>query len=146
MSLLTKTGVLQFGAEVDASALPAFLASTLQSVDARRIEVCDDRVKFNGGMFRLVGSWNVLHPFGSGILVVDPVGRQVRYQLSFSQLLVATTIVIILIAIVALVNIGWQPLIALPIGWIWLVGGSLVIGLSRFHRFIQKALAGAPRR
>jgi hypothetical protein len=70
MSAFTRTGSLQFGDDLDPFALPAYFAGVLQKVDAREVKVYGDRVEFKGGIFRLVSSWNILVPFGSGMITI----------------------------------------------------------------------------
>jgi hypothetical protein len=132
---------LQFGDDLDPSALPAYFAEVLLKVDAREVRAYWDRVEFKGGMFRLVSSWNVLVPFGSGTVTIHPDIRQVRYRLSYLQLVFVATIAAGIMSLFVLSSVGWQPLLVIPIVWLWLVGGNLIIGVPRFERFIRRALA-----
>ena len=66
------TGALRFDQEVDSAALPGHLAGCLRNAKASTVETTGSYVKFTVGIFRLVGNWNVLVPFGSGSLSVDP--------------------------------------------------------------------------
>jgi hypothetical protein len=87
-----KTAAVDFDREIDASQLPAHLASCLRSVDANAVEVTDNRVTFRGGFFRFVTNWNVLVAFGFGDLTVDSESCKVRYCLSYRQLVIFTVI------------------------------------------------------
>jgi hypothetical protein len=146
MTAFTRTGRLQFGDDLNPSALPAYFASVLRKVNAREVKVYGDRVEFNGGIFRLVSSWNVLVPFGSGIVTIHPDIRQVQYQVSCLQLVFVVTVAVGIMSLFILSSAGWQPLLVIPIAWLWLVGGNLMIGIPRFERFIRRALADIPRR
>jgi hypothetical protein len=138
---------LHFGDDLDPSALPAYFASVFQSVDARDVKVCGDSVEFKGGMFRLVGSWNILVPFGSGIVTIHPDIRQVQYQGSCHHLVFVVTVAVGIMSLFIVSSVGrWQPLLVIPIAWLWGVGGNLIIGIPRFERFIRRALADAPLR
>jgi hypothetical protein len=141
MLTFTRTGRLHFGDDLDPSALPAYFAKVLQNVDAREVKAYMDRVEFKGGMFRLVSSWNVLVPFASGTVTIHPDIRQVRYRVSYLQLVFVATIAVGIMSLFVLSSVGWQPLLVVPIVWLWLVGGNLIIGVPRFERFIRRALA-----
>jgi hypothetical protein len=145
MSASTRTGSLQFGPDVDPSALPAYFASVLQKVDAREVKIYGDRVEFKGGIFRLVNSWNILVPFGSGIVTIRPDIRQIAYQVSCLQLVFVATVALGIMSLFILSSAGWQPLLVILIAWLWLVGGNLIVGIPRFERFIRRALVDAPR-
>ena len=140
MSAFTRTGSLQFGGNIDPFALPAYLAGVLQKVDAREVKVYGDRVEFKGGIFRLVSSWNIFVPFGSGIVTI----RQVAYQVSYLQLVCVATVAVGVMSLFILSSVGWLPLLVIRIAWLWLVGGNLLIGIPRFERFIRRALADGP--
>ena len=146
MSLFTRTGSLQFGDDLDSFGLPAHFAGVLQKVDAREVKVYGDRVEFKGGIFRLVSSWNILVPFGSGIVTIRPELRQVTYQVSCLQLVCVATVAVVIMSLFILSSVGWQPLLVIPIAWLWLVAGNLLIGIPRFERFIRRALADVPLR
>ena len=146
MSVFARTGSLQFGEDLDHFALPDYFSDVLQKVDARDIRVYGDRVEFKGGIFRLVNSWNILVPFGSGIVIIRPGIRQVAYQVSCLQLVCFATVAVGIMSLLILSSVGWQPLLVIPVLWLWVVGGNLLIGIPRFERFIRRALADGPRR
>jgi hypothetical protein len=146
MSAFTRTGSLQFGDDLDPFALPAYFAGVLQKVDAREVKVYGDRVEFKGGIFRLVSSWNILVPFGSGMITIRPDIRQVAYHVSWLQLVCFATVAVGIMSLFIVSSVGWQPLLVIPIAWLWLVGGNLLIGIPRFERFIRRALADVPVR
>src|SRR5713226_3498439 len=85
------TRTVNFDGDVDLATLPAHLANCLRRLDAREVEVDQNRVSFTGGMFRFVSNWNVLVPFGFGDLTVDSSARHIRYRLSFRQLVIFAT-------------------------------------------------------
>src|SRR5580693_8994219 len=93
------TRTLNFGDEVNAAALPTYLADCLRGVEARGVVIEANRVLFRGGVFRLVGNWNVLCPFGFGDLAVDANLRQIRYRLSFRQLMLVATALTLFITV-----------------------------------------------
>jgi hypothetical protein len=145
------TGDVPFDDKVDLAVLPTHLADCLRDVRARAIEIEGNHIAFTGGMFRLVSNWNVLVPFGYGDLTVDAGTRQVHYRLSSRQLVIPATVLTIVLAIFWIVqmtasrNWPWQPILAIPLLWVWLVGGNLAIGLWRFQRFLRRAIRTAPR-
>jgi hypothetical protein len=145
------TGDVPFEDRVDLTVLPTHLANCLRDVKARTIEIEGSHIAFTGGMFRVVSNWNVLVPFGYGDLTVDAITRQVHYRLSSRQLVVSATVLSIVLAIFVVVQVTassggpWQPILAIPLIWVWLVGGNLAIGLWRFQRFLRNAVSTAPR-
>src|SRR5437867_6641706 len=53
-------------------------------------------VRFRGGVFRFVPNWNILVPISTGIVEVSPRGDgvNVRYRVSFTEMLVIATLMI----------------------------------------------------
>ena len=141
---LTRTGIIPFDSDLDPAALPRHLADSLEQADASTVEIQGNCVAFTAGVFRLVGNWNVLVPFGSGDLTVNADFRQVRYRVSIRQLvLIGTTFVGIMSVFIVMSHV-WQPLLFVPLMWLWLVGANVAIGISRFERFVGRAIATAP--
>lgn len=149
MLALTKTQTVSFDQEVDSASLPEHLALCLRSVDADTVEVMGNRVTFTGGMFRLVWNWNVLVPFGSGDLTVDSDTCEVRYTLSFRQLVLVATAMTAVMAAFVLALSGLREALgvafALPLMWFFVVFGNLALGFARFQSFVSRAIATAPR-
>jgi hypothetical protein len=141
-----RTGAIPFDQGVDSSSLAVHLAGCLRSVDASTVEILGNHVAFTAGIFRLVGSWNVLVPFGSGDLTVDSIACEVRYTLNCWQLVVMATAMTGVMAAFLLRSGGSQMLWFLPFTWLWLVGGNLAIGIPRFRSFVVRAVLTAPRR
>ena len=147
-----RTGAVRFDLGVDSALLPVHLAGCLRGVDASSIEILGNHVVFTAGMFRLVGNWNVLVPFGSGDLTVDSIACEVRYTLNCWQLVVVATVMIVFGAVILLASVsdsGGKTLWLLPVipfMWLWLVGGNLAIGIPRFKSFVTRAVATAPRK
>jgi hypothetical protein len=130
----------------DWSALPEHLGRCLRDAQASSVQVAGSEIRFTGGLFRIVSNWNVLVPFGSGELRADTNSRQIVYRLSFRQLMVVATCQIGMLGVIILVaSRSWLPLVLLPIGWLGLVGGNLIIGLPRFRAFVEHAVSTAPR-
>jgi len=145
------TGDVPFDDGVDLAVLPTHLANCLRDVKARAIEIEGSQIAFTGGMFRLVSNWNVLVPFGYGDLTVDAINRQIHYRLSSRQLVISATVVSVVLAVFVLVGMTAsrggprQPILAIPLIWVWIVGGNLAIGQRRFQRFLRGAASTAPR-
>lgn len=149
MLSLTTTGTVDFDQEVDSSLLPAHLAGCLRNVDADVVEVRGNRVTFKGGMFRFVTNWNVLVPFGFGALAINSETREIRYCLSYRQLIIFSTTVAVVAAALVLTFSGLRGLsggmLALPLMWFFAVFINLTIGISRFESLLSSAIATAPR-
>jgi hypothetical protein len=138
------TGTVKCSEEVDWSDLPAHLANCLRDViHARDVAIEGTRVTFTRGS---VNRWDVLVPFGSGELILNPSARQIQYRLSVQQMIVSVTLALGLIGVFSLFWQSRPPLAFLAFGWAWLVGGNLALGIPRFKNFIRKTIATAPRR
>src|SRR5690348_10220152 len=83
-----RTGAIPFDQGVDSTSLSVHLAGCLHGVRASNVKILGNRVVFTAGIFRLVGNWNVLVPFGSGDLTVDSIACEIRYTLNCWQLVV----------------------------------------------------------
>ncbi|MDA0657691.1 MAG: hypothetical protein O2931_03515 [Planctomycetota bacterium] len=83
------SGTVTVGEEIDIEALPAHLADCLERVNAASIVVEGWQVNFRGGLFRSVRKGNLLVPFGSGSVCVDPDLRLVVWRVSILELLFA---------------------------------------------------------
>jgi hypothetical protein len=143
--MYTKT--VNFDSAIDVAMLPTHLADRLRQINARKVQVNQNRVSFAGGLFGPGGNrWDVLIPFGFGDLTVDSNTRQLRYRLSFRQLIVVATIMVgILTGFTCYAFHSLAGLISAPIWWIWLVGLNLFIGLPRFKKFVHSTIETAPR-
>jgi len=69
----------------------------------------------------------------------------VRYRLSFRQLIVTVNIMLGIMAGEAWFDTR-DPivLLLLPVGWSWLIGGNLAIGIPRFRRFLRNSIDSVP--
>jgi len=140
------TRAIGFNGDVDAAMLPAHIADGLRRMDARAVEVNENHVSFTGGIFRLVGNWNVLVPFGFGDLTVDSDAHHIRYRVSFRQLVIGTTVIVgIMGGFIWYESRSWQGLLFIAVGWMWIVGGNCALGISRFESFLRRVIATAPR-
>lgn len=149
MPSLQEIGTVNFDPEVDPSLLPSHLASCLSSVDANAVEVRGNRVTFEGGMFRFVMNWNVLVPFGFGDLTVGSETHEVRYCLSYRQLVISSTIPLGIAAAFVFLSHGFRGMsrwtIFLPVLWFFVTCVNLIVGISRFEGFLERCVATAPR-
>lgn len=144
-----KSGKLGFDHEIDASLLPAHLATCLRSVDADAVEITNNRVTFKGGVFRFVTNWNVLVPFGFGDVTVDSEAREVAYELSYQQLVIfyATMVGLSAALILAFGSIRGLPKVILTLLLFVSVAGfiNLSLRISDFERFLSRSISTAPR-
>jgi hypothetical protein len=126
--------------------LPAHLADCLRQINARTVKIDKGLVSFTGGVLGAGSRGDILIPFGFGDLTIDSNSRQLRYRLSFRQLFIGATLLVAFIAGLGLCWYRWPDgLIFGIIGWAWLVGLNLFIGLPRFKKFVQNAIETAPR-
>jgi len=123
----------------------------LHRLSARKLDMSGDTVSFAGGGFRFVSNWNLLVPISRGKIVVMPIadGVTVRYQISFRELIVVATIMILAMAVIFCGFEGRAGLASVaffvPVGWLWLVGMNIVIAIPRFNCFVKRCakMAGA---
>jgi hypothetical protein len=146
------TGAVDFGKDVDSSLLAAHLAVRLREVDASEVEVRNNRVTFSGGIFRFVTNWNILVSFGFGDLTVDSDTSEIRYRLSYRQLVIASAAMFVVMCVFLLAFSGTQGIIsgtwtifALLLMWLCVGFMNVTIGVWRFKRFLGRATGTAPR-
>ncbi len=142
-------GAVRFDEKVLTAVLPTHLAACLRNAEAWEVTVDGDRVTFTGSAMGPVCSfkWPVLAPFGCGELEIDSVTREVRYRLRVAHLIVFATVGVCAMAAIGLS--GQFPkiimILFLLIAWMWVVGGSLLIGVPTFTGFLRRSIASAPR-
>lgn len=142
-------GTVGFGEDVTASVLSTHLAACLRDVGAWKAIVDCDRVTFAGSaMGTAFGSMrNVLAPFGSGELEIDPVARKIRYRLRVVHLLAIGTVAVCCQGAI-LLAVHFPPVgivLFLPFAWALVVGGSLSFGIHSFTGFLQRSISSAPK-
>jgi hypothetical protein len=146
------SGFIHFDQTVDPSFLPRHLANCLQNVDADSVRVTENRVTFEGGIFRFVTSWNVLAAFGFGDLTVDSEAQEVRYRLSYRQLVIFIAVSIVVLAGILLVVANFSSsslspsLLWIPVGGIAATFLNLAVRISNFTSFLRASIDDAPRR
>jgi hypothetical protein len=143
--MYTKT--VSFADEIDQDLLAPHLADCLRQINARSVRIDRRSISFTGGIFGEGSKWDVLVPFGFGDLTIDSISHQLGYRLSFRQLFAVTAVLAAIIFALTSYWSRWSDgLIAGIIGWAWLVGLNLFIGLPRFKKFVHSAIETAPRR
>jgi hypothetical protein len=144
-------GALDFDDGVDTSRLLTHVADRLRAAKAQHVIISNESIAFHGGLFRFVGNWNVLVPFGYGELAVDQHRHEVRYRLSIGQLLAVATIMVLFLgaALLGAAKDGQNATppalyLFLPFAWLCLVGGNIVLGVRRFERFLRESIDSTP--
>ncbi len=138
-------GVVGYDRGVDSEKLVLHLADGLRNASAYDVQIQGTLITFRGGVLRLVSNWNVLGPFGSGEIEVDPKLRIMRFRLNFTELLIAATVLVILVSVSLLASHNTKMLAAVPLIWVFLVGVNLLTGIPRFNVFIRKLAQNAPK-
>jgi len=146
------TGAVDFGKEIDSSLLAAHVAARLRDIDANEVDVRPHRVTFKGGFFRFVTNWNILVNFGFGDLEVDPDSHEVRYRLSYRQLVIYSAIMFVVLCVFLLAFSGTRGMVSgiwtmlgLLLMWFCIGFLNVTIGVWRFERFLGRAIATAPQ-
>jgi hypothetical protein len=135
------------GSERVAMKLPSVLAAELASVEARRIRVTDNSVRFTGGLFRLVSGLNILGPITRGEIAItsNPEVVRLKYRISFMQLILTASL---LVTFFALWIAGRRPftvdhVLFVCFVWLWLVALNAVVAIFRFRRFLRNCIVKA---
>ncbi len=118
----------------------------LESVKARNIEIAENSLTFTGGIFRLVSNWNLLGPIDHGTIEIVASDQviTVRFRISFVQLIIVSTMLTTLMALVIASRFRGEP----PLGfyiflWFWFVGGNMAISIPRFRGFVKRCVKEA---
>jgi len=132
---------------VDKTVLIAHLAECLRKLNAHDVRTSQASVSFRGGFFR-ASAIGISIPFDRGELTVDEALHAVHYRLSFRQLVFFAAIFFAFGCLIEWPNSKFDlaiPLV-LGLGCLFLVGGNLMLGVPRFHRFLRDAIDSLPVR
>lgn len=120
------------------------IVRALEVAAAGDIQRLGNRVSFKGGLARVVSSWNILVPIGSGEVNVraSEEGVIADYTLHFTQILgVVTTLVAGMVLLVLLMARDWPTALAIGVSaWLWLYGANVLLTSFRFPRWLRRAL------
>ncbi len=123
------------------------LQERLSKLHPTKLTVAADSVSFEAGMLRAVWNYNLLVPFGHGLIHVrEEAGMTiVAYKLSIAQLTATGTVMSLMFA-----NLSWRQgwdraLIVLAGGWLLFVGGNCALGVRRFRSFLRDLAHDPPR-
>jgi hypothetical protein len=147
---LTLSGIVMIGRPSSGDdsledALTSILARLEREKPSRLLRL-GNRVDFNGGLIRLVSSWNQLVAISHGEIRVEREARgiSIRYELWFTQLLIVVTLgvgAIFGLLIMAAPNLSIAgKFVFLSAAWICLAGGNIAITAFRFPRFLRRAV------
>lgn len=139
-------GTIAFGEGGLLPGAASCVAAGFRDLGAVRVKVDADSITFKSGWTPMFSGWNALAPFGSGLLEVDAAARKIRYRLSLLSLIVRATVSIAVMAGLGLL-IGFPVVLLagfLTLGWLWLVGGSLLFGIPQFEKFVRRSVSAAP--
>jgi hypothetical protein len=108
----------------------------------------DAEVRFKTAFFGRGSNWNILAPFNSGTLTIEPedTSLRVRYRLSTVRMLLFVTAAVGLISAIP----AWQELSRgeglqkaaeiFSAGWLWLFGMNYLIGMIRIPIWLKRGL------
>jgi hypothetical protein len=136
---------------IDVVGAMSAVEAMLHRAKASRIALDDHRIEFTAGVFRLVTSWNLLGAMNSGTVAFRQLERgvEVRYRLSFMQMFVIVSVMVLFFfGVYPVMSMGPQarvPLPALAFAWFWIFGGNYVITIFRFPSAMRSALSHATR-
>jgi len=117
----------------------------LRKAKASSVTLGVDRIDFTAGFFRFVTSWNLLGAVNSGSVAFHQRERgvEIHYRLSFVQMLVFVSAMVVLFfglyPVLAMSPQARVPLPALGVAWLWLFGGNYVITVLRFRSALRSA-------
>jgi len=144
-------GTVNLGRDAPTGGDPEATANRIEDMlrEARATTITrhGNTVSFTAGMFRLVINWNVLVPFVTGTISVQPLeeGMKLNYKLSTIEMTIAVTAMMCIASILLLANdptarSGIFVYLFLIFGWFWLVGGNYVSGMIRFRSWLWRGL------
>lgn len=122
----------------------ARIAEGLRKAEASWVALDGERIEFTGGMFRAVWNWNLLVSFGSGEIRVDQAAGRVFYRLHLTQLMIVAATLSLFMGVAMAAEDMTAAIVATPCFWVFLVGGNLLIGVTRFREFLEGAVRGGP--
>jgi hypothetical protein len=126
------------------------LERALANADARALRREGSALQFQGGIFRLVSSWNVLGPISDGVLQFSPSadGVKVSYRVMFGQMLVVVTLMATFVgafmATAPYATVG-SGLGVPALMWAWLFGGNFALARWRWPAFLARSLSQPAR-
>ncbi len=124
----------------------AAIEAVLRQAKPSKISATTTRIDFRGGLFRLVSNWNLLVPIGSSRIEFRQRDRtvEIRYHISFVQLFViATMLVIFIFGVLPMISSGERTFFlvySLGLIWLWLFGLNYFIAVLRFPAALRNAL------
>ena len=126
----------------------AAVEAELKRAKPSTISITGTHIEFTAGLFRFVTKWSLLGPIGSGSIAFQQMAGavEVRYHISFVQLFIVVTMMVILV-FGLLPGLSWGaqarvPLPMLVVMWLWLFGMNYLITIFAF----RIALGGALRK
>ena len=123
------------------------LESALAEARPASIRRDSSGLRFRGGPFRLVSNWNILLPISTGVLEVSPRedGVNVRYRVTFTEMLVIVTLMVGGIFGPVVVRSAKLPMQGrlgiLLFAWSWLFGANFALTWWRLPRFLVRTLS-----
>lgn len=121
------------------------ISSNLTSEQATDVFIQDNSIDFNVGLFRPLG-WKVLAGMSSGNVRVglQDGSAYVDYEIRFFNLVIWVTILIIMaMGLEALLSTKSTQVLFFIVGWLWLVGGNVLITNWKFRRFVKRCVKEA---
>lgn len=109
------------------------------------VNISQEELKFNAGMLRLVGNWNMLTSITSGTVSVNSETSSLRFSLSFTEL--------VIFSIIGTLFLGFnmRPTSAsittdliFIVFVIWLFGLNYLIAIRRFQGLLKKCVRQSP--
>jgi hypothetical protein len=132
-----------------AAHLPAIIARELELHKPRRVEVLGNVVRFRGGLWRLVSSWNLLGPITRGTISIEPGDPSIciTYRLVFSEVIIIGTLMVAAMGVYMAATRSTTGMNAcfLPLMWLWFVVGNALFAAARFRDFIRRCVKKARR-
>ena len=125
--------------------LVAGLSSALARARASDVTCAGNALAFRAGIFRLVFSWNVLVPVGSGAIQVHAgTSGIVQYRFSCVQMLIVVSIMMLLLAFLIPRTEPLVLRVGVPVVlWLWLFGMNYMVASFRLPAFLRRALSDA---
>jgi hypothetical protein len=127
-----------------------YISDSLRFEQASTVEDVEEKIKFSVGFFRSFWNWTSLSTIYGGEINFQSDAKQILIvsRLSFTDTVVISSA---LIGLMALLNfrirfVGEDDVIFYVFAWFWLIGGTVMISVYRWRRFIRRCVREAADR
>ena len=123
------------------------IARELRFVRARNVRITENSVTFSGRFLNLIMTWILPYAITYGEIRVEQDAEYlaVHYRVTFSNLLVAATLIIISVGVIVReLECPLNTMVFIMLfGWFWIVGFHSFYSIIKFRAFIKRNIRWA---